>query len=325
MNRSFNTLLRGLYAATASLLLTFSAHAQTYPNKDISFIVPFNPGGSADPLSRAFAAELAKALPGTVNIINRAGGSATIGTNAIVRSAADGYTIGLGDSAALAYQPLINKDLAYKSTQDYTTIINLAFVPAMLVVRADAPWKTFEEFIAYAKKNPDRIRIGVSGVRSIADLAAQQLNRAANIKLDTIPFTGGGGEALVALLGGRIEGAMGYGPNTAAQVRAGKLRVLAVFTKGKYVLAPEATSIFDAGYDATLPASYSIIAPKGLPKDVHAKLVDASLKAVKSKEFIDFANRSGFVIDTKDSAGTSQHLSDLAKMFSELILWMDKK
>lgn len=325
MNQFLNTLLRGVYAATASLLLTFSAHAQTYPNKDISFIVPFNPGGSADPLSRAFAAELAKALPGTVNIINRAGGSATIGTNAIVRSAADGYTIGLGDSAALAYQPLVNKGLAYKTTQDYTTIINLAFVPAMLVVRADAPWKTFEEFMAYAKKNPDKIRIGVSGVRSIADLAAQQLNRAANIKLDTIPFTGGGGEALVALLGGRIEGAMGYGPNTAAQVRAGKLRVLAVFTKGKYVLAPEATSIFDAGYDATLPASYSIISPKGLPKDVHAKLVDASLKAVKSKEFIDFANRSGFVIDTKDSAGTTKHLSDLAKMFSELIAWMDKK
>ena len=325
MNQFLNALIRGACVATASLLFSFSANAQTYPNKDISFVVPFNPGGSADPLSRAFATELAKALPGSVNIINRAGGSATIGTNAIVRAAPDGYTIGLGDSAALAYQPIVNKDLAYKSTQDYTTIINLAFVPAMLVVRADAPWKTFEEFLADAKKNPDRIRIGVSGVRSIADLAAQQLNRAANIKLDTIPFTGGGGEALVALLGGRIEGAMGYGPNTAAQVRAGKLRVLAVFTKGKYILAPEATSIFDAGYDATLPASYSIIAPKGLPKDVHAKLVEASLKAVKSSEFIEFANRSGFVIDTKDSAGTSEYITELAKMFTELIGWMDKK
>ncbi len=325
MNQFLNIILRGVSVATALLAVAFSVNAQTYPNKDISFIVPFNPGGSADPLSRAFAAELAKALPGTVNIINRAGGSATIGTNAIVRAAPDGYTIGLGDSAALAYQPIVNKDLAYKSTQDYTTIMNLAFVPAMLVVRADAPWKTFEDFLADAKKNPDKFRIGVSGVRSIADLAAQQLNRAANIKLDTIPFTGGGGEALVALLGGRIEGAMGYGPNTAAQVRAGKLRVLAVFTKGKYILAPEAASTFDAGYDATLPASYSIIAPKGLSKDVQAKLVDASLKAVKSPGFIEFANRSGFVIDTKDSAGTSQYLSDLAKMFSELISWMDKK
>ena len=246
-------------------MLTFSAHAQTYPNKDISFIVPFNPGGSADPLSRAFAAELAKALPGTVNIINRAGGSATIGTNAIVRSAADGYTIGLGDSAALAYQPLVNKDLAYKSTQDYTTIINLAFVPAMLVVRADAPWKTFEDFIAYAKKNPDRIRIGVSGVRSIADLAAQQLNRAANIKLDTIPFTGGGGEALVALLGGRIEGAMGYGPNTAAQVRAGKLRVLAVASEKRSSVLPNTPAMSEV-----LPGFLSVIwlgvvAPAGTP------------------------------------------------------------
>ena len=112
MNQFLNALIRGACVATASLLFSFSANAQTYPNKDISFVVPFNPGGSADPLSRAFATELAKALPGSVNIINRAGGSATIGTNAIVRAAPDGYTIGLGDSAALAYQPIVNKDLA---------------------------------------------------------------------------------------------------------------------------------------------------------------------------------------------------------------------
>ncbi len=322
-----NRILRTLFSSVAltCVALTGHAQAQKYPSKDISFIVPFNPGGSADPLSRAFAAELAKALPGTVNVVNRAGGSATIGTNTIVRAAPDGYTIGLGDSAALAYQPIVNNSLAYKSTADYTTIINLAYVPAMLVVRADAPWKNFEEFMAEVRKKPDQIRIGVSGLRSIADLAVQQLNRAAKVKIDTIPFTGGGGEAIIALLGGRIEGAMGYGPNTAAQVRAGKLRVLAVFTKGKYPLAPDATPVADAGYDATLPASYSIIAPKGLPKDVHAALVEASLKAVKSKEFVEFAEKSGFVIDTKDSEATSKALSELQNMFAELLRWMDAK
>ena len=95
MNQLLNALIRGACVTTALLLFSFSANAQTYPNKDISFVVPFNPGGSADPLSRAFAAELAKALPGSVNIINRAGGSATIGTNAIVRAAPDGYTVNL--------------------------------------------------------------------------------------------------------------------------------------------------------------------------------------------------------------------------------------
>lgn len=316
---------RGLLATLIGLGGATVALAQNFPVKDITFIVPFNPGGSSDPLSRAFATELAKALPGTVNVVNRPGGSATIGSNEIIRSTPDGYTIGLGDSAALAYQPLVNKNLAYKSTDDYTTIINLAYVPAMLVVRENAPWKTFEEFVADAKKNPDMIRIGVSGVRSIADLAVQQLNRAADIKLDTIPFTGGGGEALIALLGGRIEGAMGYGPNTAAQVKAGKLKVLAVFKKGKYDLAPNATPIADAGFDATLPASYSVIAPKGLPPAVQQKLTEASLKAVNSPEFRTFADNSGFVVLAQRSDDTKKYLKNMEQTFAELINWLDSK
>jgi len=317
-------IVRGLLSA-AVMSVAVTAQAQEYPNRDVTFIVPFNPGGSSDPLSRAFAAELAKALPGNVNVVNKPGGSATIGTNLIVRADPDGYTLGLGDSAALTYQPLVNKNLAYKSVDDYSTLIKLAYVPGMLVVRADAPWNTFEEFMADVKKNPGKIRAAVSGVRSIADLVVQQLNRAAGVKIATIPFTGGGGEGLIALLGGRVEASISYGGNAAAQVRAGKLKVLAVFKKGKYDLAPNATPVFDAGYDATLPASYGIIAPKGLPKDIHDKLVAASLKAVKSPEFIAFADKNGFVIDTKNSGDAKKELRELEVSFAELIKWMDKQ
>lgn len=322
MNFFTRQIIRGLFAA-GIMSVAVTAGAQGYPERDITFIVPFNPGGSSDPLGRAFSAELAKALPGNVNVVNKPGGSATIGTNLVVRSDPDGYTIGLGDSAALAYQPLVNKNLAYKSVDDYSTLINLAYVPAMLVVRADAPWKNFDEFMADVKKNPGKIRAAVSGVRSIADLVVQQLNRAAGVKIATIPFTGGGGEGLIAVLGGRVEASISYGGNAAAQVRAGKLKVLAVFKKGKYDLAPDATPVFDAGFDATIPASYSVIAPKGLPKNVHDKLVAASLQAVKSKEFIAFANNNGFVIDTKGSEDAKKQTAELGVTFAELLKWMD--
>ncbi|WP_084731622.1 Bug family tripartite tricarboxylate transporter substrate binding protein [Microvirga vignae] len=317
-------IVQGLAAA---LVLTAapSAQAQDYPSRDITFIVPFNPGGSSDPLSRAFAAQLEKALSRNVNVENKPGGSATIGTNLVVRANPDGYTIGLGDSAALMYQPLVNKDLAYKTTDDYEIITKLADVPGMLVVRPDAPWNTFEEFLADVKKSPGKIRVGVSGVRSISDMVVQQFNRAADVKITTVPFTGGGGEALLAVMGGRIEGAVGYGGNTIAQIEAGKLKVLGVFAKGKYEPVPNAMSIPDAGYNATIPSGYSVIAPKGLPNDVREKLVAASQEAVRSPEFKEFTKKNGFVLDLKSPHEVSAELGELRNEFVGLIEWLDKK
>jgi tripartite-type tricarboxylate transporter receptor subunit TctC len=311
-------------AAALVLSATAGVQAQDYPNRDLTYIVPFNPGGSTDPLGRAFAAQLAKTLPGSVNVENRAGGSATIGTNLVVRAKPDGYTMGLGDSAALTYQPLVNSGLAYKSTDDYQMVVKLADVPALLLVRPDAPWKNFDEFMAYAKKNPGKVRVAVSGVRSISDLVIQQLNRSANTKIATIPFTGGGGEGLIAVMGGRVEAAIGYGGNPIAQAKAGKLKVLAVFAKGKYPLAAEAASVPDSGYNATLPASYSVIAPKGMPKNIQDKLIAASQKAVQTPEFQTFAKNNGFVVDPKGPEAAAAELRELSKEFAGLIQWMDQ-
>ena len=109
--RIFWKLATRALVAAAALAWAASVPAQEYPARDITFIVPFNPGGSTDPLSRAFVAQLEKTLPGNINVENRPGGSATIGANLVVRANPDGYTIGLGDSAALAYQPLVNTGL----------------------------------------------------------------------------------------------------------------------------------------------------------------------------------------------------------------------
>ncbi len=287
--------------------------------------MPFAPGGSADLISRPFCAQLEKVLRGNINIENKPGGASTIGAGIVVRAKPDGYTIVLGENAALAYQPLVNKDLVYKSADDYQPIIKLVEIPYTLTVRADAKWKTFEEFMADVRKNPGKIRASVAGLRTTSDLALQQLNKAAGVKISAVPFTGGGGEALVALLGGRVEAFIATGAAVVGQVQAGTLKVLAVFKKGKYELYPDATSIFDAGYDATLPVSHFVIAPKGMPMDVQNKLVAASLQAVGSEEFLKFAKANGCIIETKGPDAAKAEIVQYSKTFSDLIKFIEQK
>jgi len=145
------------------------------------------------------------------------------------------------------------------------------------------------------------------------------------VKTPTIPFTGGAGEALVALLGGRVEAYVSTGISVVGQVQAGKVRVLAVFQKGKYELFPDATSVFDAGYDATLAAEFYVIAPKGMPKDVQDKLVAASLQVVRSEEFLKFAKENGYSVDAKGPEALKAEIVQYSKIFSDLIKFLDQK
>jgi len=322
-----------MVAATLLVAITLSettiVFAQDYPNRDITFIVPWNPGGSSDPIARQFAAQLAKALSGkvSVNVENRPGGSGTIGVGMVLRAKPDGYTIGLGPLNTLVYQPLVNSNLSWKTPYDYQPITKLADVPYVLAVRADAPWKTFEEFMADVRKNPGKIRAAVSGMRTGPDLVMQLLNKIAGVKVTTAPFTGGAGEALIALLGDRVEAYASTGISIVGQVQAGKVRVLTVFQKDKYGLFPDATPVVDAGYDATISSIDYAIAPTGIPKDVLAKLVDASLRAVRSEGFNQFAKANGYVpdADPKGPEAVRAELLPQTKLYSDLIKFIEQK
>ncbi|MDB5840007.1 MAG: hypothetical protein JWQ23_1959 [Herminiimonas sp.] len=312
--------VRGIVAA-ALLCVTATAGAQAYPSRAITFIVPYGPGGSTDPISRQFTLQLEKVLAADVNIENKPGGSGTIGMNQILRSKPDGYTIGIGTNSILAFQPLVNSGLTFKTPDEYQPIVKMGEMPIVLIVRADAPWKNFEEFVADLKKNPAKIRAAVSGLRTAPDLLAQEFNKLNNVRLTTVPFTGGGGEAMVALLGGRVEATLFTGAaGIPAQVQAGKVRVLAVFKKGKYESFPDATPTVDAGYTGSTGASFYVIAPKGLPKDVLDKLTDASMKVVRSEEYAAFAKANGYALDQnlKGSDVKAEIVRD-TRTFAELL------
>ena len=316
-----------LRAALAGLMISASAAslAQEYPSRDITFIVPYAPGGSTDPISRQIASQLEKEFKRTVNVENKPGGSATVGVGQVIRSKPDGYTIGLSSNSALAYQPLVNKSLTWKSPADYQSIVTLVKLPAIITVKADSPYKTFEDFIEAARQNPGKIRVAVSGYRTAPDLVIQELNKVANIRIATVPFTGGGGEALIALLGGRVEATSGYAPTVRAHVQAGTVRVLAAFSKEKYFMFPEAQSVVQAGYNVTLPADYGVVAPKGLPKEVLDKLVAAALRIGKSEEFAKFSAANGLIVDVGGPKEMDAEMTAYEKTFTDLIAFMSKK
>lgn len=308
----------GLLAALI-LSVTGTGYAQTYPDRDIRFVVPFGAGGSTDMIARQFAMQLEEVLDAEINVENKPGGSGTIGTGVIVQAEPDGYTIGLVPSEVLAYQPLVHTDLAYKTVDDYQPIAKLGDRPSILLVRTDAPWKTFGEFMADAKENPGKIRASVPGVGTLSDLVVRQLNKVAGVRIDTVPFTGGGSEAVVALLGGRVDSFIGSVSGNIGQIQAGNLRALAAFQKGQNEVVPDATSVIDAGYNVTLQVAFYVVGPKGLPDDVLDKLAEASLQVANSDKFAEFAKKNDLLLDVKGPKEARQALVDLGEDFSELI------
>lgn len=314
-----------LALATAVVMSAGGLHAQPYPSRDITFIVPYNPGGATDPISRQFSRQLEKLLNVGINVENKPGGAGTIGAGVIMRSKPDGYTIGISDIGALAYQPLINKSLAFRTSDDYQPVIKLSEQPVVLVVRADAKWKTFEEFVADAKANPGKIRVGVNGLRTAPDLVVQQFNKIAGTRIATIPFSGGGGEATIAVLGGRIEAMVNSGAGNIGHVKAGTMRALAVFAKAKYEPFPDATPVGALGYDATMGSAFYVIGPKGMPREILSRLSSAALQVVRSDEFADFARANVYVADPMGPDETKRDIDRFTGIYADLLKFIEQR
>lgn len=276
------------------------AHAAGYPERDITFINPWSPGGSTDAIVRQYAKQMEKVLGGSIVVENRTGGSGTLGVGAVVRARPDGYTIGYAGNGTLVVQPMVMKGLAWSRPDDFQPLVKLNSMPTLLAVRADSAYRSWYDFLKDVRARPNQVRVGVAGLRTSADLEMQQVNLAAHARMRIVPFTGGSGESVIALLGGRVEATAGYTDGLRGHVEAGAMRVLAVFQKGRYEPFPNATPVGDLpefGATTLLPACNYVIGPKGMPRDVHDKLVGASRQVVTSEEFKTFAAKGGLVLD----------------------------
>ncbi len=269
-----------------SLFSPFS-FSQAYPSRAVTMIVPFPPGGVADIVGRPLAAMMEKSLKQPVVIVNRTGAGGALGMREVAKAAPDGYTILMGLSSISIFpvsERVNGKQPAYE-LKDFAPIALVTADPTVLVVRADSPYKSVQDFVAAAKANPGKINYSSSGVYGTLHVAMEIFANAAGIKLFHVPY-GGGGPAVTALLGGQVE-ASAQGPAAAiGQIRGGKMRALAGWGTERLKLLPDLPTFKELGYqDVEFYIWSGVFAPAATPAPIVTRLRESVKAAATSDDF----------------------------------------
>ena len=255
------------------VLLTCAAGAalgQSYPNRPIHIIAPFPAGGGYDFLARLIAPEMTKTFGQPVIVENKAGANGNIGTDAVAKSAPDGYTLLMGGNSPLALNVSLYK-LPYDPVRDFAPISRVATQPNLLAAHPKVPVKSVAELIEYAKANPGKLTYGSAGNGSPQHLAAELLKQMAGIDMLHVPYKGAAPNA-AALLAGEVSIAFNIILLPLPQVRAGKLTGLAVASAKRSPMAPEIPTMTELGYPIDIDTWYGLVAPAGTPREVIARL-----------------------------------------------------
>ena len=292
--------IRSLAAALGTSLLLVAGAAsgadQSYPNRPIRFVVPFAPGGSTDTLARTLGQKLSEAMGQQLVVDNRSGASGNIGTETVARAAPDGYTILLGYIANLAIGPSLYEKLPFDPVRDFAPITQLAASPNIFVAHPSVPAKSFKEFVAHAKANPNKVNFASAAVASPGHLAGELLNAAAGIQMQHVPYKGSG-QAVIDLLAGNVQVMFSGMSSVMPHIKAGKLRPLAVTGAKRSPAVPELPTIAESGFprfEAT--AWYGVLAPAGTPRPIITRLHGEIVKALGLPDVRERLNNVGFEI-----------------------------
>ncbi|RZA30443.1 MAG: tripartite tricarboxylate transporter substrate binding protein [Proteobacteria bacterium] len=281
---------RCLATGTAALLLAcvagtaMHAGAQVaYPSKPVRVIVAFTAGGTTDILARAVSQKMSETLRQPFVIDNKPGGGGNIGTEFVVRAPPDGYTLIVNSVGPMAVNQTLYKNLSYDPLVDLVPVVQIADVPNVLVVHPDVPTKTIEEFIAYAKANPNKLNYGSTGVGTSSHLSSYMLSKRIGAETLHVPYKGA--NALPDLLAGRIQFMFATIPSVITHIKAGKLRAIAVSSLKRSRSLPEVPTVAEKGFPGFAAGSwFGFFAPKGTPAPIIALLNKAVNDALPSLE-----------------------------------------
>lgn len=327
MNPRFSIFRRAggllLAALACSALTTGVASAQTaaYPNKPVSLIVPFPPGGAVDQAGRAIGMALGKVWKQSVVINNRGGAGGGIGMTAAANAAADGYTL-LATHPSIIALPESERLFGRTPSVDRSAFTPLALVvadPLVLVVKADAPWKTYEEFAADARKRPGAIAYSSSGAYSAVHLPVEMLAHAAGMKLHHIPYAGGG-PALNAVLSGTVAATAGAPAVLAPHVAAGTLRALVNTGVKRHPLLPEVPTAIELGYkDVEFYLWVGLFAPVKTDEGLVRTLRSDIGRAAVEPDFVALMAKLGAPVDYRDGPAFADFLNKDAERIQAAI------
>lgn len=294
--RIFNIATAGVGAFGIALGMGAAPASAAYPDHPIKLIVPVPPGGGVDILSRAIGAKMSQSMGVPVVIENKAGASASIGTEMLAKSTPDGYTIMMGYSAH-ATNPIFVPNLPYDTNKDFAAIVQVGYIPLILVVNASSPYHSVKELIAAAKARPGQLQFASGGAGAGAHLSGELLKNTAGVDLIHVPYKGNA-PALTDLLGGQVTMMFDTINTSLPHVKSGKLRALAVTSRTRSPLAPDVPTMIESGLpDFEISAWYVMFAPAGTPHDVLQRLnaevnkaiTDPDLKRTLGEQGVEFA------------------------------------
>jgi len=315
------TLIRRLAAAwacgsTLALAVAVPAQAQgadTFPSRPIRIVVPYPAGGTTDQVARAIAQPMQELLGQTVIVDNKPGAGGTIGTDYVAKQPADGYTLLFGNSGPSATASLMRK-LPYDVHKDFRPLSAVITVPLILAVSADSPHKTLKDFLAWARTQGTSLNYGSTGMGGSSHLASEYFNDLAGLKVQHIPY-GGGAPIITAFGGGQIQMAFVTGLDGATGVAAGKIRYLAVASPARTDAVPGLPAIAEdvPGFKAVV--WFGLLAPRGVPDDIAAKLSTTIAKVMQRPQM-----RKFFIDRNVEPRGSTPE--ELAQMIdAELAQW----
>jgi tripartite-type tricarboxylate transporter receptor subunit TctC len=308
-------LLSKALAVVAFALLTLGAQAQSYPNKPIRLVCPFPPGGAVDIASRAVAQALTQQLGQPVTVDNRPGAGGNIGAEIAAKSPADGYTLLMATSNILAINPVLYSKIPFDSLKDFAPVSIVVVVSNVLVLHPSVRANSVQEVIALAKAQPGKLTYASSGNGTSMHLAGELFKSMAGVDMVHIPYKGAAA-SMVDLLAGRVNMVFDSLPAALPNIKAGKLRALAVTGAKRSQFLPELPTIAEAalpGYETGI--WFGIVAPAGTPPEIISRLNAELVKAAASTEFRERLTRHGFEV----VSSTPEEMADSVR--SEMAKW----
>ena len=282
-----------LFLALAQTLACEGAGAQSYPSKPIRLVVPYPPGGPLDIMARAIGQKLTEAWSQPVVVDNRAGAGGNIGADLVAKSPADGYTLLMGAVATHAINPTLYGKVPYDPVKDFAPVALVAQVPNILVVNPALPVKSVKELIELARARPGYLNFGSGSTGSTGHLAGELFKTMAGVQMVHIPYKGGA-PAMADLLAGQVQLMFDNLANALPNVRAGRLRALAVTTLARSPAMPDLPTIAESGLpEFDLTTGFGLMVPAGTPADIVAKLNAETVRALNAKDMRERLEKMG--------------------------------
>jgi tripartite-type tricarboxylate transporter receptor subunit TctC len=309
-----------LLVTLACLLWVGHPLAQDYPKGPVQLVIPFAPGGLTDIFWRTTSDYLANNMKANVVLINKPGGGGVLGTSFFANAKPDGYTLGSANSDPLSISPVFTPNVPYNPEKDFTYVAKLAVFAFTIAVRADSPFKTLEEVVAFAKANPKKLKAAVMGVGTTPYTILEVFNRDAKIDITPVPFDSGG-ESVTNLLGGHTELVVVSPPSLKSHVLAGKARILAVCSPKRLTDFPEVPTMGEKGYQkSSIATGVGLAGPKGLAPAIVSKWEEAIDRTLKDPKVIAILEKlGGVVIDFKSGEAYKKDLLADLEVFKETV------